>query len=110
MQYIGSSIKASWRAKQIRQGCVKAIASTDWKSDRVKAEKAILELADSVDSFSAAIHEFAGETDTKATEHALRYFVDALKQQRTLVFEEVLLAAWVSSSLMTCCQISCSDC
>jgi len=74
LTYIGSSIKASWRAKQLKAVCDRFEAGEEDAEDVVGV---IADLAAATDNLCEAIHEFAAEADTKAVEVALREFAHA---------------------------------
>ena len=84
MGYIGSSIKASWRASQLKAICESLVAGEDINGS-------LDSLFSATDNLRGAIHEFAGETDTKAIENALCGFLDGIN-----LHMQRLAIAWVS--------------
>ncbi len=99
LQNIGSSIKASWRARQLEAACDDVKVVLFGVFGPRKAKEIMENLAQSFDDFGAAIHEFSSETDTKVIERALREGAEAARQWDAQWIEEALaevVAEWVS--------------
>ena len=83
IQLVGSSIKASWRAKQLR-GVIKRmkeIAGDNAPQQFREVEDAMEAMANATQNLRDALHEFASETDTKAVERALRQVEDVARER-----------------------------
>ena len=121
VQIIGSSIKVSWRAKQLQESIRKVICIKDDGADVRKEAgtiQAVDALADGVTDFREALHEFASETDTKVIERALSGVGSAARVLacKVIVEEVSSLHLYQERRSLTACRYqrgcgeSCSGC